>query len=52
MQRFQKMIYTLWNIGKERNRRIFTGTFEVAAHVASRIEEDIEQWKRDLKWVV
>ena len=44
------VVYTLWNIWKERNRRIFTNTLETAAQVASRAKEDIEQLKRALTW--
>ena len=46
------MIYTIWNIWKERNRRIFSGVFETAAQVASRAKEDIEQQRRALIWEV
>ena len=35
------VIYTVWNIWKERNRRIFTNTHETAMQVASRTKEDI-----------
>jgi hypothetical protein len=46
------VIYTLWNVWKERNRRIFTDTFQTAAQVASRAKEDIEQQERALTWEV
>jgi hypothetical protein len=40
---FSRMvIYTLWNIWKERNRRIFDNTNESAMQVALRVKEDIE----------
>jgi hypothetical protein len=44
------VIYTLWNIWKERNRRIFNNTHESAMQVALRVKEDIEQRKRALAW--
>lgn len=44
------LIYTIRNIRKERNKRIFTGAFETAAQVASRAKEDIEQQRRALIW--
>jgi hypothetical protein len=40
------VIYTFWNIWKERNRRIFNNTSETGLQVAARIKEDIEQRKR------
>jgi hypothetical protein len=46
------VIYTIWNIWKERNRRIFNGVFEMAVQVASRVKEDIEQQQRALTWDV
>jgi hypothetical protein len=46
------VIYTIWNIWKERNRRIFIGTFETATQVAPRAKEDIEQRIRALTWEV
>ena len=50
-QRFNGMvIYTLWNIWKERNRRIFNNAHESAMQVALRVKEDIEQRKRALAW--
>ena len=50
-RRFNGMvIYTLWNIWKERNRRIFNNTHESAMQVALRVKEDIEQRKRALAW--
>jgi hypothetical protein len=44
------VIYTIWNIWKEWNRRIFTGAFETVAQVASRAKEDIKQQRRALIW--
>jgi hypothetical protein len=40
------VIYTFWNIWKERNRRIFNNTSEMGLQVAARIKDDIEQRKR------
>jgi len=37
------VIYTCWNLWKERNRRIFNNIQESPLQVASRIKEDIEQ---------
>jgi len=39
------LIYTFWNIWKERNRRIFTNTHETTMQVASRTKEGILQKK-------
>jgi hypothetical protein len=35
------VIFTLWNLWKERNRRIFNNSHESALQVASRVKEDI-----------
>jgi ABC-type histidine transport system ATPase subunit len=40
------VIYTIWNIWKERNRRIFNNTLESPMQVASKVREDIMQRKR------
>ena len=45
------VIYTFWNIWKERNRRIFDNKIETVPQVAARIKEDIEQRKRALAYV-
>ena len=45
------MIYTFWNIWKERNRRIFDNLIETVPQVAARIKEDIQQRKRALEYV-
>ena len=39
------LIYTIWNIWKERNRRIFNNTSESPMQVASRVREDVVQRK-------
>jgi hypothetical protein len=39
-------IYTMWNLWKERNRRIFDNKYSAATQVAERTKEDIEQYKR------
>jgi hypothetical protein len=46
------VIFTLWNLWKERNRRIFNNAYESAMLVASRVKEEIEQRKRALTWRV
>jgi len=46
------VIYTFWNIWKERNRRIFDNKIETVTEVAARIKEDIEQRKRALAYVL
>jgi len=40
------VIHTIWNIWKERNRRIFNDTLESPMQVAARVREDIVQRKR------
>jgi len=40
------VIYTFWNLWKERNRRIFNNATETALQVAMRIKEDIDLRKR------
>jgi hypothetical protein len=44
------VIYTLWNIWKERNRRIFSNHHESAMQVALRVKEDTNQRKRANAW--
>ena len=45
-RRFNGMvIYTFWNLWKERNRRIFNNS-ESVMQVAGRIKDDIEQRRR------
>jgi len=43
------VIYTCWNLWKERNRRILSNVYEPALQVASRIKEDIAQRKRAIE---
>ena len=43
------VIYTCWNLWKERNRRIFNNAQESALQVASRVKEDNAQRKRALE---
>jgi len=43
------VIYTCWNLWKERNRRIFNNAQELALQVASRVKEDTAQRKRALQ---
>jgi hypothetical protein len=40
------VIYTFWNLWKERNRRIFNNATETVLQVAMRIKEDIDLRKR------
>jgi len=46
-RRFNSMVvYTFWNLWKERSRRIFNNNSESAMQVAARIKDDIEQRRR------
>jgi hypothetical protein len=46
-KRFNGMvIYTFWNLWKERNRRIFNNNYESVMQVAARTKDDIEQRRR------
>jgi hypothetical protein len=40
------MIYTLWNIWKERNRRIFENSALTPIQLALKIKEDVRTFKR------
>ena len=40
------LIYIVWNLWKERNRRIFQNEFKTAQQVASMTKEDIVQRRR------
>ena len=40
------LIYIVWNLWKERNRRIFENEFKTAQQVASLTKEDIVQRRR------
>ena len=41
------VLYTFWNLWKERNRRIFNNNSESVMQVAARIKDDIEQRRRE-----
>jgi hypothetical protein len=49
-ERKRLVIFTLWNLWKERNKRIFNNAYESAMQVAYRTKENIEQRKRALTW--
>ena len=40
------VIYIMWNLWKERNRRIFENKFQSAKQVAERVKEDLVQYNR------
>jgi len=44
------LIYTFWNVWKERNRRIFDNKIQTVLQVASKIKDDIEQRKRAIDY--
>jgi hypothetical protein len=51
-RRFNGMVvYTCWNLWKERNRRILNNVFETAIQVAARTKDEISQRKRALERV-
>jgi hypothetical protein len=45
------IIYTFWNIWKERDNRIFNNVVATVPQVVARIKEDIEQRKRAFAYV-
>ncbi|RCV07308.1 hypothetical protein SETIT_1G233500v2 [Setaria italica] len=45
------IIYTMWNIWKERNRRIFDQKFLTAQQVATHIKENLEEYRKAF-WVI
>jgi hypothetical protein len=42
--RLQKMIYIVWNIWKERCRRVYDKRALTADHLLSKIMADVQQW--------
>jgi hypothetical protein len=46
------VIYTIWNVRKERSMRIFSNSPKTALQVASRTKENILQWRRAQTWSV
>ena len=45
------LIYIVWNLWKERNRRIFENKYRTVQQVASLIKEDIVQRRRAVSFV-
>lgn len=39
-----RILYTIWNLWKEQNRRIFNGTRLAQFEVAALVFEEINQW--------
>jgi hypothetical protein len=45
-RRLQKLVYTVWNIWKERCRRVFGNRAMIANQLTDVIKEDVQLWNR------